>query len=795
MKHFYIVIAAALLMSSFTGTTSAQNPTYALDITNLWVTSIPESCCDSMEFDIDMTWTNSGIAPNFEYAGGQYFFDFNKACIKSGTTWTMRIIGSDIPENMRPRNPTVYTSTTPGQLRLAVNTFPGAGSGFLLPAGTPVTIARISIRAVGGDNYFAPALLQLAWRNGTTNPFTKIFAYVGTNNIDISSPSTHTISIPNDPLGGVIAAYFSASPTTVGAGQTVSFNDLTFGSTPTSWQWSFPGGTPSTSTERYPVIRYNTPGVYNVSLTASNSSYSNWTQRYSYINVVPTPCVASWKHNIRISDTGLGVDSLKFGMSPSGTSGLDTCLGEIFVPPPPPTGIFDCRFILPSNDAVKTDIRKDTALNTNWRMTFQPSTSGYPITFTWNNSTLPSTGTFFLKDEITGTIVNINMRNQTSFTLTNSGISSLKIEYLYNRTLSSSVSSGWNIVSVPLRTQDMLYTTLFPGVISQAYTYSGGYVSISMLSNGTGYWMRFNNNTNYNFNGYPWLPENMPLSPDWNLIGPFTENIPVRSILSNPPGIVNSNYFGYSGGYFNPDTLKVGKGYWVRSTSAGYLYKGTVLDNAVATEKSSLDEFTELKFAGDDGASASLYLAKPEQLLSDFSLPPVPPQGIFDVRFGSDMFAEEHGKSHTLKISSSPGPVKLTAHRISGLEIRVRDAVNGELFDRLLTEGTEVIIPAGLENLIIESGAALPLTYELSQNYPNPFNPVTVIKYQIPNDGPVKIAVYDVLGKEVKLLVNGFRTAGVYEARLDAGDLASGVYFYRMDAGRFSDIKKMIVIK
>ncbi|MBX7042953.1 MAG: T9SS type A sorting domain-containing protein [Ignavibacteria bacterium] len=795
MKSRNILFGALLGFFSLSGISQAQNPTYTLDVTNLWITSIPESCCDSMEFDIDMTWTNPGSVPNFEYAGGQYFFDFNKDCIKSGTTWSMSVVDGDLPVNMRPRSPVVYTTSTPGQLRLAVNTFPGAGSGYQMPPNTPVTIARLRIKVNGGDNFFAPRLLQLAFRNGPTNPFTKIFAYVGTTNTDITTSATHTISIPNDPLGGAVAAYFSATPTTLSQGQYVSFTDQTFGSNPTAWQWSFPGGTPSSSTERNPVIRYMTPGVYNVALTASGSGYSNWTQRYSYIRVLNAPCPQTWSHTVKIRDAGTGTDSLRFGMSPSGTNGLDTCLGEVLIPPPPPTGIFDCRFILPSNDAVKTDFRKDTALNTTWRMTFQTSASGYPVTFTWNNQTMPSTGTFFLRDEITGTIVNINMRNQTSYTLTNSGITSLKIEYLYNQTLSGSVSPGWNIVSVPLRTTDMLYTALFPGVASEAYTYSGGYVSISMLSNGTGYWMRFNNNANYNFTGYPWSPENMQVSTGWNLIGPFDENIPVSAVMSSPPGIINSNYFGYSGGYFNPDTLKVGKGYWIRTTASGYLYKVSSDNIARSSSENPLDNFVRLELANAEEGSAVLYLAKPELLTEDYSMPPVPPQGIFDARFATDRYAEDISLSNTVMLSSTSGDTRMTLFNANGMSFRIRDAVNGSIFEKELTEESAVVIPQSLGSVVVETQATLPLTYELSQNYPNPFNPATVIRYQIPEDGMVRITVFDVLGKEALIPLNSFRKAGSYELLLNAGSLPSGVYFYRMDAGTFSEIRKMILLK
>ncbi|MBK9227522.1 MAG: T9SS type A sorting domain-containing protein [Ignavibacteria bacterium] len=89
----------------------------------------------------------------------------------------------------------------------------------------------------------------------------------------------------------------------------------------------------------------------------------------------------------------------------------------------------------------------------------------------------------------------------------------------------------------------------------------------------------------------------------------------------------------------------------------------------------------------------------------------------------------------------------------------------------------------------------IPKTYDLSQNYPNPFNPVTTIKYQIPEAGSVNLVIYDVLGREISTLVNTFQAAGYYEMRFDATDVASGVYFYRLKTEKFSDLKKMIILK
>ncbi|MGA2669673.1 MAG: T9SS type A sorting domain-containing protein [Ignavibacteria bacterium] len=89
----------------------------------------------------------------------------------------------------------------------------------------------------------------------------------------------------------------------------------------------------------------------------------------------------------------------------------------------------------------------------------------------------------------------------------------------------------------------------------------------------------------------------------------------------------------------------------------------------------------------------------------------------------------------------------------------------------------------------------IPDKYALSQNYPNPFNPATMITYALPKAGNVKLTVYDVLGREVKTLVNEYKTAGTYNVTFDGSSLSSGLYFYRINAGSFTDTKKMVLVK
>ena len=99
----------------------------------------------------------------------------------------------------------------------------------------------------------------------------------------------------------------------------------------------------------------------------------------------------------------------------------------------------------------------------------------------------------------------------------------------------------------------------------------------------------------------------------------------------------------------------------------------------------------------------------------------------------------------------------------------------------------------GLNNISNE----LPAQYSLSQNYPNPFNPVTKIKFDISGSSETQtlLSVYDVLGREVTVLVNQQLQPGTYEADWDASAYPSGVYFYKLEIGSFTDTKKMVLLK
>jgi hypothetical protein len=197
MKLLVLIVFVLLVISPV----SAQNPTYSLSADGFSLNSPDDNM---LEFDIHIYQTNAPTT--FEYAGGQYFFDFNNG-IANGGTLTYSRVGTGLPSNFEPRNPQIFDNGNgTSQLRLAVNTFPGAGNGFTGIPGTPPGILIERMR-ISNTVQFAVQNLNLVWRNGPANPFTKLFAYIGTTNTDITTAATHTVTNEITPLPVELASF------------------------------------------------------------------------------------------------------------------------------------------------------------------------------------------------------------------------------------------------------------------------------------------------------------------------------------------------------------------------------------------------------------------------------------------------------------------------------------------------------------------------------------------------------------------------------------------------------------
>ncbi|HEY3250106.1 MAG TPA: T9SS type A sorting domain-containing protein [Ignavibacteria bacterium] len=114
---------------------------------------------------------------------------------------------------------------------------------------------------------------------------------------------------------------------------------------------------------------------------------------------------------------------------------------------------------------------------------------------------------------------------------------------------------------------------------------------------------------------------------------------------------------------------------------------------------------------------------------------------------------------------------------------------------------TGKLYKARIQNLVGINliNSEVPKEFKLYQNYPNPFNPLTKIKFQVPAGAqyiePVQLIIYDILGNEIQTLVNKNLQPGTYEITFDGKNLSSGVYFYRLNLEKYSEIRKMILVK
>jgi hypothetical protein len=126
------------------------------------------------------------------------------------------------------------------------------------------------------------------------------------------------------------------------------------------------------------------------------------------------------------------------------------------------------------------------------------------------------------------------------------------------------------------------------------------------------------------------------------------------------------------------------------------------------------------------------------------------------------------------------------------LNVRIPNPVNKEPIDSLQTLFNIWLATIGLTGF----SNTVPENFMLYQNYPNPFNPQTTIAFDLAKQSTVKLAVYDMLGNEVAVLIDNLSfPAGNYEFSFDASGLASGVYVYKLISGDFSDSKKMTLVK
>jgi hypothetical protein len=438
----------------------------------------------------------------------------------------------------------------------------------------------------------------------------------------------------------------------------------------------------------------------------------------------------------------------------------------------------------------------DTAFSDNPAFTVSPNSGTVP-----GGDSLRFSLTFhpILEGNFTGNIVFVHDGNPLPDTIRVSGRGFSSGQSTVEVT--SHLETGWQLISLPVRT--------CPYMLTHVFEYRSGYALTDSTVSGRGYWKKLTE-PDMRFDGYPVVSESTLVDAHWNMIGSITGPVPVPAIATDPPNIINSSFFGYNGGYQISDTIQPGHGYWVRVLQQGKLIMNSSSAEASQQKHTALQDLLSrsntLIFTDALGRTQQLYFFGhlPEDIRSadQFLLPPPPPEGAFDVRFGSGRMAEatELKTAQAFPILISGGarfPVSVHWTLLPGTSATLLPE-NGRQVP--LTGAGSTIIQkqtSTIDLLVSPSGTAgIPKAFALEQNYPNPFNPSTLLNYALPVDSRVTLKVYNLLGAEVATLVdNEFQSAGYKSVQWNAADYPSGLYCYKLTAGGFTFVRKAILLK
>lgn len=370
---------------------------------------------------------------------------------------------------------------------------------------------------------------------------------------------------------------------------------------------------------------------------------------------------------------------------------------------------------------------------------------------------------------------------------------------------------GWQLVSLPVRPPCEFF--VHPSISLFDFMSGVGYVRRDQFANRKGYWIKLSA-PEIAYAGDPIFRDTIDVALGWNLMGSISTSVDTSAIVSIPPGIRTTHYYGYAGGYTASQVIEPGRAYWVKVNSPGRFILQTGGEAGRSEKRDDpLIGFSRLDITDARGGSQTLYLGLGSEHsidLAQYELPPRGPEGVFDARFsaiGGSASGGESGRmadmlasngETAIVIRSTSYPVSVAWNLPAEQRLVLRDGHGGEIIaPRQISGVGEMTItnPAVTRIVICTNATMLPTTYGLEQNYPNPLNPSTMIKYQLPIDNWVILKVYDVLGREVATLVNEPKRAGTYRVAWDASAYPSGVYYYRLIAGSFSEVRRMVFLK
>jgi hypothetical protein len=514
---------------------------------------------------------------------------------------------------------------------------------------------------------------------------------------------------------------------------------------------------------------------------------------------------------VRGPDSDCGVNppfdctTLTVGFADGATDGLDPQLGELEVPPPPPTPqVFDTRFILPDIEGLLRDLRDPNAQSPEWNMEIRAGIGGYPITLTWDPQSLPP-GSWIMAPTVPGSQgIDVDMTIDNTLVITDPAVTNVVIAAESSPNPVVTYGAGWTMVSLPVTPPDGTIGVLFPDAIS-AFKFTDGYQQVTALVPCTGYWLNLTTGGSYTLSGSAVGQCDSQLPDSWSMQGVPLRGTRAEDILQNPPDNLAS-VFGFEGGYVlktGADLLTEGQGFWFNMASAGQVILNSDpggVARVVPLARQVYDGPVLWVQSGEHRQEIQLGVDADQVT----ALPPLPVPGVLDARvLVGDLSSWQVPRSAQVTDYAMlvQGPEVTLGWDVPALQDGDWELLFGDQALALSGQGSlaleELVTPA---RLTLRQVSTTPQAYNLHNNYPNPFNPSTTISYDLRQDGPVSLLVYDITGQRIRELVASTQPAGSYTTAWDGLDqtgalVASGIYVVELRAGDYRAVRKMLLMK
>jgi hypothetical protein len=574
-------------------------------------------------------------------------------------------------------------------------------------------------------------------------------------------------------------------------------------------------------------------------LVLAGRDASETAQAHVFENQTPTSnCPLAWSLALTGTDAADSTQTLTLGRSASATPGLDPACNETELPPP---SDFDLRFTgadLPGVDlgaGTHTDLRpvpappnrmpslppppeqttgpptaSTSADTTTWRIALQGLTR--PLSLTWDPSVLQDSlpgATVQLVDVATGgTRVSVDMTTTDSTAVTDPAVAALAVQLAPTLQRTVPIAEGWNLLSVPLDAPDPSFGALFPTCTS-GFLFDDGYTSLAPdasipLGRGGFYNCAPASPT---ISGTAPSTTEISVSADWNLIGPLADTVATSTITSDPSGLIQSSFFGFetSGGYTPTDTLRPGRGYWVKTSGSGVLDLGGGSPSGAPSPAPARAAPTTkppvalvVSDAAGHRAAVRWQSAGSSPSMHRSALPPRPPASAVDVRFATGRatapLSPASSTTRTIDLQGLTPPLRLTLNAShTDVSLRLRPA-SGDGPIHLTPAQPTSVLRSPTQRIRVQLQAA-PTAVHLAPTRPNPATTRATLSYALPTAASVSLQVYDVLGRRVARLVDRRQRAGRHRATLNAARLPSGVYFVRLHADGVTHTRRLTVVR